>query len=56
MLCISKDIIIALFQYTILLVLVFMLESISGLLAYVYQEQIDKDLNQYLLQAFIQVC
>jgi len=40
--------------YTVLLVLVFMFESITGLLAYVYQEQISKDLNQHLASAFIQ--
>jgi len=40
--------------YTILLVVVFMFESITGLLAYVYQEQIDQDLNKHLFQAFIQ--
>jgi hypothetical protein len=42
-------------QYTILLVLVFMFESITGLLAYVYQEQIDQDLNNYLASTFIKV-
>lgn len=40
--------------YTILLVLVFMFESITGLLAYVYQEQIDQDLNDHLFESFIQ--
>jgi len=40
--------------YTVLLVLVFLFESITGLLAYVYQEQIEKDLNQHLAQSFIQ--
>lgn len=39
--------------YTVLLVLVFMFESISGLLAYVYQEQIDEDLNSHLALTFI---
>jgi hypothetical protein len=36
-------------------VLVFMFESITGLLAYVYQEQIDQDLNNYLASTFIKV-
>jgi len=40
--------------YTILLVLVFMFESITGLLAYVYQDQIDQDLNDHLFDSFIQ--
>lgn len=40
--------------YTILLVLVFMFESITGLLAYVYQEQINDDLANHLQQSFIQ--
>jgi len=40
--------------YTVLLVLVFMFESITGLLAYVYQEQIDQDLNKHLYESFIQ--
>ena len=31
-----------------------MFESIIGLLAYVYQEQIDKDLDKYLNTTFIQ--
>ena len=44
-----------LLQYTILLVLVFMFESITGLLAYVYQEQIQQDLNNHLADTFIQV-
>ncbi len=32
-----------------------MFESITGLLAYVYQEQIDQDLNNYLASTFIKV-
>jgi len=40
--------------FTILLTVVFMFESIIGLLAYVYQEQIDKDLDRYLNTTFIQ--
>ncbi|XP_023330928.1 LOW QUALITY PROTEIN: CD151 antigen-like, partial [Eurytemora carolleeae] len=40
--------------YTILLVLVFMFESITGLLAYVYQEQIKSDLSAHLFNTFIQ--
>lgn len=40
--------------FTILLTVVFMFESIIGLLAYVYQEQIDSDLNMYLNKTFVQ--
>ena len=39
----------------ILLVLVFMFDSITGLLAYVYQDQVDIDLNQHLVGSFVQV-
>ena len=42
-------------QYTILLVFIFMFDSITGLLAYVYQDQVDIDLNQHLVESFIQV-
>ena len=41
------------FQYTILLVMIFMFESVIGLLAYVYQEQIDTDLQDSLRDTFI---
>jgi len=40
-------------SYTILLVLVFMFESVIGLLAYVYQEQLEPDLTSSLGQTFI---
>jgi len=39
--------------YTILLVIVFMFESVIGLLAYVYQDQIDTDLKEGLKETFI---
>ena len=42
-----------LFQYTILLVIIFMFESVIGLLSYVYQEQIDNDLQDSLRDTFI---
>ena len=41
------------FQYTILLVIIFMFESVIGLLCYVYQEQIDTDLQDSLRDTFI---
>ena len=41
------------FQYTILLVIIFMFESVIGLLSYVYQEQIDTDLQDSLRDTFI---
>jgi len=40
-------------SYTILLVLVFMFESVIGLLAYVYQEQLQPDLASNLKETFI---
>jgi len=40
-------------SYTILLVLVFMFESVIGLLAYVYQEQLEPDLSSSLVATFI---
>lgn len=40
-------------SYTILLVLVFMFESVIGLLAYVYQEQLEPDLTESLGGTFI---
>lgn len=40
-------------SYTILLVLVFMFESVIGLLAYVYQEQLEPDLERSLGSTFI---
>lgn len=39
--------------YTILLVIIFMFESVIGLLAYVYQEQIDTELQDSLMDTFI---
>eukprot|EP00092_Neocalanus_flemingeri_P015485 GFUD01016762.1.p1 GENE.GFUD01016762.1~~GFUD01016762.1.p1 ORF type:complete len:274 (-),score=82.19 GFUD01016762.1:120-941(-) len=39
--------------YTILLVIVFMFESVIGLLSYVYQDQIDNDLQASLKDTFI---
>ena len=41
------------FQYTILLVIIFMFESVIGLLSYGYQEQIDTDLQDSLMDIFI---
>lgn len=39
--------------YTILLVIIFIFESVIGLLSYVYQEQIDSDLEDSLKETFI---
>ena len=46
-------IIILILQYTILLVIIFIFESVIGLLSYVYQEQIDEDLEDSLKDTFI---
>ena len=40
-------------QYTILLVVVFISESVIGLLSYVYQDRLGPDLEQTLTQSFI---
>jgi len=40
-------------MYTILLVIIFIFESVIGLLSYVYQEQIDQDLEDSLSDTFI---
>eukprot|EP00092_Neocalanus_flemingeri_P039712 GFUD01043246.1.p1 GENE.GFUD01043246.1~~GFUD01043246.1.p1 ORF type:complete len:280 (+),score=76.70 GFUD01043246.1:88-927(+) len=39
--------------YTVLIVLVFMVESVIGLMSYVYQEQIGRDLSDKLVDTFI---
>jgi len=41
-------------SYTVLLVLVFIFESVIGLLAYVYQDELEPDLTLTLGQTFIQ--
>ena len=41
------------FQYTILLVVVFIAESVIGLLSYVYQDKLGPDLEDTLTQSFI---
>ena len=41
------------FQYTILLVVVFISESVIGLLSYVYQDRLGPDLEDTLTQSFI---
>ena len=48
-----RRVFMVLFQYTILLVIIFMFESVIGLLSYVYQEQIDNDLQDSLRDTFI---
>ena len=41
-------------QYTVLIVMLFMMESVIGLLSYVYQEQVSSDLGDSLEDIFIQ--
>ena len=41
------------FQYTILLVVVFISESVIGLLSYVYQDRLGPDLEDTLTHSFI---
>ena len=40
-------------QYTVLIVMLFMMESVIGLLSYVYQEQVARDLGDSLEDIFI---
>ena len=42
-------------QYMILIVMIFMVESVMGLLSYVYQDLIEEDLNNSLENIFIQL-
>ena len=37
----------------VLIVMVFMFESVIGLLSYVYQEQIERDISENLMDTFI---
>jgi len=39
--------------YMVLIVMVFMFESVIGLLSYVYQEQIERDISENLMDTFI---
>ena len=41
------------FQYMVLIMMIFMVESVMGLLAYVYQDMIEGDLSNSLEQTFI---
>ena len=45
--------ILPVFQYTILIVIIFMIQSVIGLLAYVYQDQVDNELQENLHDNFI---
>merc|ERR1711962_1350007 len=39
--------------YTVILVMVFLLETLVGLMSYLYQEQMEQDLNKELASTFI---